>query len=75
MFIWDYNAIFAFFWIISMVLVFVLWVAYTLSRGKKEPDFAQVEFFRQCHYCGHVYLDYQMRNPCRCVRCLSYHEN
>ena len=74
MFIWDFNAIFAVVVIVVLTLVFILRVIYTFNRDAYAARTAEWEQFRQCHYCGYVYMDYFKRSPCRCPRCLSYHD-
>ena len=73
MFIWDFNAIFAVALILSLAIVLGVWMFYTF-RGQQDRRTQDAGYFRQCRYCGHVYLDYLMRNPCLCPRCLSYHD-
>ena len=73
MFIWDFNAIFAVALILYLVIVLGVWMFYTLIE-KQYGSAKDAGYFRQCRYCGHVYLDYLMRNPCLCPRCLSYHD-
>ncbi len=74
MFIWDFSAIFAVTLILSLGLVLTLWVRYNLNRDRQGLKETIVEYFRQCNYCAYVYLDYLRRTPCRCPRCLSYHD-
>lgn len=73
MFIWDINALFAAALIIVLGIVFIKWMAYTFIKAKGKQGVAS-SVFRQCHYCGYVYMDYLKRNPCKCTRCLSYHD-
>ncbi len=74
MFIWDFNAIFAIALILGVGLVLTLWIIYTLNRDRQQKQETITEYFRHCLYCGYVYLDYFQSNPCRCPRCLSYHD-
>jgi hypothetical protein len=74
MFIWDYSAIFAVILIILLGIVFGMGVFYTLNRRLQAATSVEAAYFRQCHYCGYVYMDYLKREPCRCPRCLSYHD-
>ena len=74
MFIWEYNAIFAVVVFLSFGVVFVLWVAYTLIRAGVEGEPKESVYFRQCPFCVYVYMDYYVRTPGHCPRCLSYHD-
>ncbi len=75
MFIWDFSAIFAVVLILSLGLVLTMWMRYNSNRDHQQGVAEAVsEYFRQCHYCGYVYLDYARRDPCSCPRCLSYHD-
>jgi len=74
MFIWDFGALFAVVLILLLGLVFSLWLFYTLNRGLDFKESQEWADFRQCHYCGYVYMDHFKRNPCRCPQCLSYHD-
>ncbi|MBI4309587.1 MAG: hypothetical protein HY591_04575 [Candidatus Omnitrophica bacterium] len=74
MFIWDYSAIFAVVIIVTLGVVFMAWVFYTCNRKLIFEEQALWEEFRQCHYCAYVYIDHLKRAPCRCPRCLSYHD-
>ena len=74
MFIWDFSAIFAVGLILAIGVVLTLWVRYNLARDKQAAPEPVAEYFRQCHFCGYVYLDYFKKDPCRCPRCLSYHD-
>lgn len=74
MFIWDFNAIFAVVLIVLLSVVFTLRLVYTLNRRLDFKDSQQPADFRQCGYCGYVYMDYIKYEPCRCPRCLSYHD-
>ena len=71
MFIWDYSAIIALSLFILLAIVFVMRVFYTLKRG---TEASEAGYFRQCPYCGHVYMDFFLHSPCQCPRCLSYHD-
>ena len=75
MFIWDFTAVFAVILIVLLGVVFVLRLFYTLNRGLDFKESSPVEDFRQCGYCGYVYMDHLKRDPCRCPRCLSYHDS
>jgi len=70
MFIWDFNVIVAFGITLSLGLVIVAWMSYTLDKGRKETG--RLEFFRQCVFCGYLYFDYFKKTPCCCPRCGSY---
>lgn len=75
MFIWDFGALFAVSLILSIGLVLTLWIRYNFKREAQEVVGDSVgDYFRQCNYCSYVYLDYFKKNPCRCPRCLSYHD-
>ena len=71
MIIWDFNVIMALGVTLSVGLVLVAWVVYTLNRGRQEAP-SDREFFRQCVFCSYLYFDYFKRTPCRCPRCGSY---
>jgi hypothetical protein len=73
-FVWDYTAFFSALILFLVGIVFAAWVSYTLSGNLKRNRVQEAEYFRQCQYCSHVYLDYLKRSPCRCPRCLSYHD-
>jgi hypothetical protein len=74
MFIWDFSAIFAVALILTVGLVLALWIRYNFYRDGQQVEGAILEYFRQCSYCGYVYLDYSKKSPCYCPRCLSYHD-
>ncbi len=74
MFIWDFSALFALVLILCVGLVLTWWIVYNLNRDKQGGEDRIIEYFRQCHYCGYVYLDYFQNSPCRCPRCMSYHD-
>ena len=74
MFIWDFSAIFAVVLIVSLGVVFAGWLFYTFNGPVENHEYRPQEHFRQCQYCGHVYMDYLKRAPCRCPQCLSYHD-
>ena len=71
MIIWDFNVIIALAITISLGVVIVLWVFYTLSAGRTEVK-SNREYFRQCGFCGYLYLDYFKKTPGHCPRCGSY---
>ena len=71
MIIWDFNVIVAFGITLALGLVISAWVFYTLNRGPEEIS-NNLEFFRQCVFCGYLYFDYFKKMPCRCPRCGSY---
>ena len=73
MFIWDFNAVFALAVISCLTLVLGPWIAYTFKE-RAHPADKDAAYFRQCRYCGHMYLDYLQRDPCLCPRCHSYHD-
>lgn len=73
MIIWDFNVIVAFGMTLALGLVISVWVFYTLNRGPEEIP-KNLEFFRQCLFCGYLYFDYFKKMPCRCPRCGSYQE-
>ena len=73
MFIWDFNAFFAIAIILYLTVVLGFWVSYTFKEGHCR-GIKDVRYFRQCRYCGHVYLDHLLKNPCLCPCCSSYHD-
>lgn len=74
MFIWDFSAVFAVILFLFLGLVFALRLFYTLDRRPDLKGSRDWPDFRQCRYCGYVYVDHFQRSPCRCPRCLSYHD-
>ena len=74
MFIWDFNAVFTIGMISFLSVVLGFWMFYTFTEGGRYPAAKDAGYFRQCRYCGHVYLDHLSRNPCLCPRCASYHD-
>ena len=74
MFIWDFAAIFAVGLIFLVGLVLALWIRYNSTRAGEQKQESVSTYFRHCHFCGYVYLDYAQKSPCRCPRCLSYHD-
>jgi len=71
MIIWDFNVIIALGTTLSLGVVLVLWVFYTLSEGRAEASKDQ-DFFRQCCFCGYLYFDYFKKAHGACPRCGSY---
>jgi hypothetical protein len=80
MIIWDFNVIVAFGITLSLGVVLVCWVFYTLSRGRHDGGPSRTgplsdrEFFRQCGFCGYLYFDYFKKAPGHCPRCGSYQD-
>jgi hypothetical protein len=79
MIIWDFNVIVALGITLSLGVVIVLWVFYTLSRGSIDRTrtgyagtLSDREFFRQCGFCSYLYFDYFKKEPGSCPRCGSY---
>ncbi len=71
MIIWDFNVIVALGITLSLGVVIVPWVFYTLSGGRAEV-LSNREFFRQCDFCGYLYFDYFKKALGACPRCGSY---
>ena len=80
MLIWDFNVIVAFGITLSLGVVIVGWVFYTLSRGHRHggtgrnESLSNREFFRQCDFCGYLYFDYFKRSHGACPRCGSFQD-
>ena len=78
MVIWDFNVIVAFGIILSLGIVIVLWVFYTCGGhtgpGGRAEVLNDLEFFRQCGFCGYLYFDYFKKIPGHCPRCGSYQD-
>ena len=74
MFIWDFSAYYAFILILGVGLVLAIWMVYNFNNDRNRKDESCLEYFRQCRYCAHVYLDYLIKEPYRCPRCHSYQE-
>jgi hypothetical protein len=72
MIIWDFNVIVALGITLSLGVVIMGWVFYTLRRGDSEV-LRDREFFRQCHFCSYLYFDYFKKVQEICPRCGSYH--
>ncbi len=73
MIIWDFNVIVALGITLSLGIVIVLWVFYTLSGCRADP-LSNREFFRQCSFCGYLYFDYFKKVLGACPRCGSYQD-
>ncbi len=73
MIVWDFNVIVAIIMTLSLGVVIVLWLFYTLKGGDVEP-LSSREFFRQCVFCGYLYFDYFKRTPGHCPRCGSFQD-
>jgi len=73
MIIWDFNVIVALGIILSLGIVIVFWVYYTLNNDGAEI-LSQREFFRQCGYCSYLYFDYFKKTHGACPRCGSYQD-
>jgi|GEM_PF-1609525 len=71
MIIWDFNVIVALGITLSLGVVIILWVFYTLSEGRAK-SLSNREFFCQCGFCGYLYFDYFKKVPGHCPRCGSY---
>jgi hypothetical protein len=71
MIIWDFNVIVALGITFSLGVVIVLWLFYTLTRGRTET-LSQREFFQQCGFCGYLFFDYFKKVHGACPRCGSY---
>ena len=79
MIIWDFNVIVALGITLSLGIVIILWVFYTVNSGLMDRThtgstgpLSNREFFRQCGFCGYLYFDYFKKAPGCCPRCGSY---
>jgi len=73
MIVWDFNAITALGITLSLMVVLILWIIYTLRKGSGQL-LSDREFFRQCGFCSYLYFDYFKRTPRSCPRCGSYQD-
>jgi len=71
MIIWDFNVIVALTITLSLGVVIILWVVYTINVSRSEV-LSDREFFRQCGFCGYLYFDYFKKAQGSCPRCGSY---
>jgi len=71
MIVWDFNVIVALTITLSLGVVIVCWVFYTLG-GRRTDILSDREFFRQCSFCGYLYFDYFKKAHGACPRCGSY---
>ena len=73
MIVWDFNVIVALAITLSLGVVITLWLFYTINSGP-QGSWTDREFFRQCGFCGYLYLDYLKKEPGNCPRCGSYQD-